>query len=153
MKANNAVIVLLVMLVAGVWILVFQSVRLIGSSDHPLPIAVSGKLDTSGSKIDTSGSTVLVGGRVDANLSAVVGYPLVTSQGGMYIGVASQMGTVIPIYWGKMSLEETAQPVDVRITSVEPVNVNISAFAGEKFNDLSHLLQGRKAALPVKVVP
>jgi hypothetical protein len=88
----------LYLIAVGICIIILQNAGII----HPLnesTITVS-KIKQS---VTVSGD-VSVLGDVNANLSSVAGYDLVSSKKGMYIGVKSVDNTIIPIHWGEISI-------------------------------------------------
>jgi hypothetical protein len=101
MKFEKLKIVLNLILTIGVWVLVLQFAGIIPQHKIPL-VRVMGNV----SVINTVGVTgsVDVDNTIDVNLSEVVGYGLVCSQQGMYIGVNSTKNTIIPIHWGEISV-------------------------------------------------
>lgn len=90
----------LYLIAVGICIIILQNDGII----HPFnesTVAVS-KINQS---VTVSGE-VGVSGNVDANLSSVAGYNLVTSQNGMDIGVNNVNNTIIPIHWGEITISQ-----------------------------------------------
>ena len=87
------------LLLFGVLILILQNAGIIQPVTRPR-VTVSGSVDVDNT-VDVS-----VTGNVDANLSAVAGYDLVTSKQGMFLGVSSTEKTIIPIHWGEISISQ-----------------------------------------------
>lgn len=92
--------IILISIAISLWIIVLQNFGIIDPIKRNY-VYIGNTLDVSGN-VDVSG-TVDIGNTVDINLSEVVGYPLVTSKRGMFIGVNSTENTVIPIHWGSIS--------------------------------------------------
>ncbi len=99
--------ILLIFTVIALWIIVLQNANIILPISKEVVIIgntvkVQGKVDVDNT-VDIAGS-VTIDNTVDVNLKEVVGYELVTSKNGMYIGVSSTENTIIPIHWGDISI-------------------------------------------------
>ena len=85
---------ILISIAISLWVIVLQNFGILKPVSKSQVIVAN--------TVDVSGS-VSVDNTVDVNLDQVVGYDLVASQTGMYIGVNSTENTVIPIHWGTIS--------------------------------------------------
>jgi len=92
--------VIFISIAVSLWVIVLQN---FGILKHVLKkqVTIANTVDVTGS-IDVSGY-VSVDNTVDVNLDKVVGYDLISSKKGMYIGVRSTENTIIPIHWGTIS--------------------------------------------------
>ncbi len=111
MMHEKTFLALVVLLVIGVWAVVLQNSGLIPPVSTPKvdvanTVQVRGSVDVDNTvSVDVDNTvTVDTNGPIDVNLAKVVGYSLVSSRQGMYIGVSSTDNTVIPIHWGEITI-------------------------------------------------
>ncbi len=96
MKYEKVFLFFVVLIVVGIWTIVFQNAGIIQPvSRHKINI---------GNSVDIRG-TVDIGNIVDVNFAELVGERLVSSENGMLIGVKSTKNTVIPISWGEVKVK------------------------------------------------
>jgi hypothetical protein len=98
--------VIAILITISLWVIVLQNFGILKPVSKSQVIVLN-TVDIQGSvnvdnTVDVSGY-VSVDNTVDVNLDQVVGYALVASEKGMYIGVNSTENTVIPIHWGAVS--------------------------------------------------
>lgn len=114
MKTDKKFIIIALLLTLGVWCIVFQNAGIIKPfhtkelnvivTNTP-EVKLTDRVRVYGSVDVDNTVDVNLDETIDINLDKIVGFDLVTSKQGMYIGVNSNNNTVLPINWGKIAVD------------------------------------------------